>query len=104
MQIRFNDEYLEKIYSNQPVKGKPIFSEQVILQFKKNVLKIKHAENTVELRQQKGLRFEALKGDKKGLYSVRVNKQYRLEFKIENDIITLVEIILIEHLSKHYDT
>ncbi len=104
MQIRFNDEYLQKIYSNQPVKGKPIFSTQVILQFKKTVLKIKYAENTVELRQQKGLHFEALKGDKKGLYSVRVNEQYRLEFKIKNDIITLIEIILIEHLSKHYDT
>ncbi|MBA4139472.1 MAG: type II toxin-antitoxin system RelE/ParE family toxin [Segetibacter sp.] len=104
MQLRFNDEYLEKIYSNQQVKGKPIFSEQVVLQFKKTVLKIKLAENTIELRQQKGLHFEALKGDKKGLYSVRVNKQYRLEFKIENDIITLVEIILIEHLSKHYET
>jgi proteic killer suppression protein len=104
MQIQFNDEYLEKVYSNQAVKGKPVFSEQVILQFKKTVLKIKHAENTIELRQQKGLHFEALKGDKKGLYSVRVNKQYRLEFKIENDIITLVEIILIEHLSKHYET
>ena len=104
MQIRFNDQYLEKIYSNQAVKGKPIFSEQVILQFKKTVLKIKYAESTIELRQQKGLHFEALKGDKKGLYSIRVNKQYRLEFKIENDIITLVEIILIEHLSKHYET
>jgi proteic killer suppression protein len=104
MQIQFKDEYLEKIYSNQKVKGKPIFSDKVILQFKKTVLKIRYAENTVELRQQSGLHFEALKGDKKGLYSVRVNKQYRLEFKIENDIITLVEIILIEHLSKHYET
>ncbi len=104
MQIRFNDEYLEKIYLNQKVKGKPIYSEQVILQFKKTVLKIKYAENTVELRQQSGLHFEALKGNKKGLYSVRVNQQYRLELRIENDIITLVEIILIEHLSKHYET
>ncbi len=46
MQIQFNDEYLEKIYSNQAVKGKPIFSEQVILQFKKTVLKIRNAEST----------------------------------------------------------
>jgi proteic killer suppression protein len=71
---------MEKVYSNQAVKAKPVLSEQVILQSKKAVFKIKHAENTIELRQQKGLHFEALKGDKKGLYSVRVNKQYRLEF------------------------
>jgi toxin HigB-1 len=104
MQVRFNNDYLEKIYTNQPVKGKPIFSKEVILQFKKTILKIRLAENTIELRQQSGLHFEALKGDKKGLYSVRVNKQYRLEFKVENDIIKLVKIILIEDLSKHYET
>jgi plasmid maintenance system killer protein len=52
----------------------------------------------------KGLHFEALKGEKKGLYLVRVNKQYRLEFKIENDVIKLVEIILIENLSKRHET
>jgi toxin HigB-1 len=104
MQVRFNNDYLEKIYSNEPVKGKPIFSKEVILQFKKTILKIRLAENAIELRQQSGLHFEALKGDKKGLYSVRVNKQYRLEFKVENDIIKLVEIILIEDLSKHYET
>lgn len=104
MQIKFNDKYLERLYSNQPLKGKSPFSTEVIKQYKKTVLKITHAANTVELRQQKGLHFEALKGDKQGLYSIRVNKQYRLEFKIENDIITLVEIILIENLSKHYET
>lgn len=104
MQVHFNNDYLEKLYSNQPLKGKPAFSTEVVIQFKKTVLKIKLAESTVELRQQKGLHFEALKGDKKGLYSVRVNKQYRLEFKIENDKITLLEIILIENLSKHYET
>ncbi len=104
MRIEFNNDYLKKIYSNKPVKGKPVNSSEVIIQFKKTILKIKHAENTIELRQQKGLHFEALKGNKKGLYSIRVNKQYRIEFKIENEVITMVEIILIEDLSKHYET
>ncbi|MDI9365954.1 MAG: type II toxin-antitoxin system RelE/ParE family toxin [Flavobacterium sp.] len=104
MKVTFNDAYLEKLYRNQPVKGKPVFSEEVIKQFKKTILKIVDADSTQELRQQKGLHFEALKGNKKGLYSIRVNKQYRLEFTIENDVITLLEIILIEHLSKHYET
>ncbi len=40
---------------------------------------------------------------KKGLYSIRVNKQYRLEFIIEKDIVKLVEVVLIEELSKHYE-
>lgn len=104
MTVRYNNAYLEKIYLNQPVKGKPVYNLEVIIQFKKVILKIKLAENTIELRQQKGLHFEALKGNKKGLFSIRVNKQYRIEFKMEKDVITLVEIILIEDLSKHYET
>lgn len=104
MTVKFSNEYLEKVFLNNPVKGKPVYSSEVIIQFKKTILKIRNAESTIELRQQKGLHFEALKGNKKGLYSVRVNKQYRIEFKIENDVITLVEIILIEDLSNHYET
>ncbi|HEY6975838.1 MAG TPA: type II toxin-antitoxin system RelE/ParE family toxin [Chitinophagaceae bacterium] len=91
------------MYIDKPVKGKPIYSKEVIIQFKKTVLKLEQIENTTQLRQLKSLNFEALRGDKKGLYSVRVNKQYRLEFKIETDSITLVEIALIERLSKHYE-
>lgn len=103
MVIKFNDAYLEKLYSGKPVKGKPVFSNEVVIQFKKTILKLEQVDNTAQLRQFRSLNFEALKGNKKGLYSVRVNKQYRLEFKIENEHITLVEIILIEELSKHYE-
>lgn len=103
MLIKFNNAYLKKLYSNELLKGKPIYNKEVIAQFKKTVLKLEQAENTVQLKQFRSLNFEALKGDKKGLYSVRVNKQYRLEFEIKNDIINLSEIILIEDLSKHYE-
>ena len=103
MLIKFNNAYLKKIYTNEQLKGKPIYGIEIVKQFKKTVLKLELSDNTTQLRQFKGLNFEALKGDKKGLFSVRVNKQYRLEFEIENDTITLSEIILIEGLSKHYE-
>ncbi|MBC7652286.1 MAG: type II toxin-antitoxin system RelE/ParE family toxin [Deinococcales bacterium] len=48
------------------------------------------------------MHFRALKGNKKGLNFIRINKQYRLEFKIEKELTTLVEIILIENLPNHY--
>jgi proteic killer suppression protein len=102
MLVKFNNALLERLYINKETKGKPIYSKEVIIQFKKTVLRIEQAENSHQLRQFRSLNFEALKGDKKGLYSVRVNKQYRLEFKLENDSITLTEIVLIEDLSKHY--
>ena len=102
MLVKFNNTYLEKIYQGT-AKGKVSYSSEIITQFKKTVLRLEQADNTSQLRQFRSLNFEALKGDKKGLFSVRVNKQYRLEFQIENDIITLSEIILIEDLSKHYE-
>lgn len=103
MIITFKNANLENLYSGKPVKGKPLYSKEVILQFKKTVLRIEQADNSIQLRKFKSLNFETLKGNKKGLYSVRVNKQYRLEFKLLNDKITLTEIVLIEELSKHYE-
>lgn len=103
MIIKFENVYLENLYCDKSNKGKPKYSQNVILKFKRTVLTLEQVDNTTQLRQFRSLNFEALKGNKKGLYSVRVNKQYRLEFKIENDTITLSEIILIEDLSKHYE-
>ncbi len=102
MLVKFNNAYLKKLYSNEQLKSKPVYNNKVVIQFKKTVLKLEQADNTTQLRQFRSLNFEALKGNKKGLYSVRVNKQYRLEFEIQNDTITLSEIILIDDLSKHY--
>ena len=103
MEIRFINAYLENLYAGRPVKGKPVYSKEVILQFKKTVLRIEQAENSNQLKQFRSMNFEALKCTKKGLFSVRVNKQYRLAFKLENDKITLTEIVFIEDLSKHYE-
>jgi toxin HigB-1 len=103
MLVKFNNTYLEKLYTNRDTKGKTVYSKEVIIQFKKTVLRLEQADNTTQLRQFRSLNFEALKGNKKGLYSVRVNKQYRLEFEIENDTINLSEIIFIDDLSKHYE-
>jgi toxin HigB-1 len=102
MKIEFSNSYLEKLYIGEPLKGKPLYNVEIIIKFKKTILQLEELENTAQIKQFKSLNFEALKGNKKGLYSVRVNKQYRLEFKIENDKIKLVEIILIEALSNHY--
>ncbi len=101
MIIKFNNKHLEEIYTNT-FKGKPKYSQDVITKFKKIIIILKNVENSFELSKFKGLNFEALKGDKKGLYSVRVDINYRLEFKLLKDLIVLEEIVLIEELSKHY--
>jgi len=102
MLVKFENAYLEKLFTGEPVKGKPKFSNVVVAKFTKCVLILKNVESSIELAKFRGLNFEALKGDKKGLYSIRVDDGYRLEFKLENDIVELTEIAIIEELSNHY--
>lgn len=102
MEIHFNNAYLEKLYAGLPVSGKPRYSEDVVEKFRKRILILKNAESSTELRQFRSLNFEALKGKKKGWYSIRVDQKYRLEFSVEKNRITLLEFILIEDLSNHY--
>ena len=45
---------------------------------------IRHAHQLSDLRIPAGNRLEALKGDRTGLYSIRVNDQYRITFEYEN--------------------
>lgn len=102
MEVHFNNAYLEKLYAGLPAGNKPRYNEEVIDKFRKKVLILQNAESTAELRQIRSLNFEALKGDKKGRYSIRVDLKYRLEFLVEKHKITVNEIILIEDLSNHY--
>jgi toxin HigB-1 len=102
MEVYFNNSNLEKLYEGLPVSGKLRYNKEVIEKFRVKVEILKNAENTNELRAIRSLNFEALKGDKKGLYSIRVDLKYRLEFVIEKNKIQLSEIIFIEDLSNHY--
>jgi proteic killer suppression protein len=43
------------------------------------------AHRLADLGSPPGNRLEALKGDRKGRHSIRVNDQYRLTFRWEND-------------------
>ncbi len=102
MEVYFINTSLEKLYVGLPVTGKLKYNREVIEKFRMKVDILKNAENTIELRNIRSLNFEALKGDKKGLYSIRVDLKYRLEFSIEKNRISLSEIIFIEDLSNHY--
>jgi toxin HigB-1 len=102
MIIRFHNDYLEALYKGEQ-KGKPRFSDEVVLKFKKTVNLLKNAESSNELKLFRSLNFEQLKSRKNSkCYSVRVDIQYRLIFDLKKDHILLSEIISIKELSKHY--
>ena len=46
-----------------------------------------------DLREIRGNRFEALKGDRKGQYSIRINDQYRICFRWVKENAEDVEIV-----------
>lgn len=102
MKVIYKDRYLEQIAKEKP-KGKPKYSEEVIKKYRLRIGSIISAKDTAELREIKSLHFERLAGNKSGLYSIRVDKRYRLEFSIDKEGTVLVEeIIVIEKMSNHY--
>ena len=103
MLVQFKNAYLEKIFEGRPITGKPRYSSDVVLKFKKTVLKLKYADSLRDIKAQRGLNFEALKGDLKGFYSVRVDYSYRLILAIDKfDVMVISEIITIHDLTNHY--
>jgi proteic killer suppression protein len=102
MIVAFKNAYLQKIYEGKQVTGKPKYSHDVILKFKKTVLMLQYAESIKELRKFRGLNFEALKGDYKGYFSVRVDLQYRLILSVEKDVVKFTDVLIIEDLTNHY--
>ena len=73
MIVEFNNAYLQKIFEGKQMAGKPKYNQDIILKFKKTVLMLKNTESIKELRKFRGLNFEALKGEFKGYFSVRVD-------------------------------
>lgn len=102
MIVEFKNAYLQKIFEGKQTAGKPRYSQDVILKFKKTVLMLKNTESIKELRRFRGLNFEALKGDYKGYYSVRVDLQYRLILSVEKNSVMITDVLIIEDLTNHY--
>ncbi|MBP7862735.1 type II toxin-antitoxin system RelE/ParE family toxin [bacterium] len=60
---------------------------------KQKLLMLNSVESLEELNSPPGNRLEALKGDRKGQYSIRINKQWRICFKWLGGDASEVEIV-----------
>jgi len=82
MKVEFEKEYLRELYEKGKTTDKKYrYQPQVINGYIKCVRVLVDAERMEELFGYNSLHYEKLKGDKKGLSSVRINDQYRLEFR-----------------------
>ena len=103
MNVKFKNTYLEKLYQGKAVPGKPKYGSDVVAKFKKTILRLKNADSLREIKSQRGLNFEALKGNYKGHYSVRVDNSYRLIVTLEKDKdLKVMDVMLVNDLSNHY--
>lgn len=76
----------------------------MLKRYRRGIDYLKWALRKEDLFRLNSLNFEALKGNKAGRFSIRVNNQYRIEFTIEENseepVLTICNIV---ELSNHYD-
>ena len=90
MIINFRDKETEKIYYQRYSNRLPQKIQKIAL---RKLMMINVAEKLEDFRVPPGNHLEALSGDRKGQYSIRINDQYRICFRmIENDFAD-VEIV-----------
>lgn len=103
MNIIFEHSYLEELYTEGKTKNKKYqFQKSVITQYIKTINKLVPASRIEDLFNIKSLNYKKLTN--RDFESVRVNDQYRIEFKTsiigeEPDLITICSI---SKLSNHY--
>ncbi|MDE6417203.1 MAG: type II toxin-antitoxin system RelE/ParE family toxin [Duncaniella sp.] len=104
MVVIFDKEYLKDLYTEGRCNdNKHRYAVDVVRRYKRAVDYLKMASRKEDLFRINSLNFEALSGDKAGLFSVRVNLRYRIEFTLEDTadqpVMTICNII---ELSNHY--
>lgn len=104
MEIKFDKTYLEELYIDGKTSDKKYrFQPQIIAKYRKTVDLLESVDTVEDLYRFHSLHYKMLVGDKAGLESVRVNDQYRIEFKttkiVSEIVVTICNII---ELSNHY--
>ena len=101
MEIKFEKEYLRELfYDGVTSDKKHRYQPHIVKKYVRVVNILDSVNKPTDLFRYRSLHYEKLVGDKAGLESVRVNDQYRIEFKSsEEEGITICNII---ELSNHY--
>jgi len=104
MEIRFDETYLEELYETGKTSDKKYrFQPQIVKKYRKTIDTLESVASVEDLFRYHGLQYKVLHGDKEGLESVRVNDQYRIEFKTTKVVSeTVITVCNIKELSNHY--
>jgi proteic killer suppression protein len=105
MIIRFEKDYLLDLYQEGKTKDKKYrFQPSVVKNYIKRIDTLISANRIEDLFPFHSLNYEVLTGDKKGISSIRINDQYRLEFIVskESELEPIITICTIKDITNHY--
>jgi len=104
MIVEFEKHYLQEMFEKGKVDDKKHrLPQNVIKKYCLRVFTLQNAPNPEALYPMKSLNFERLSGDKSGIYSIRIDLKYRLEFKLRSGDDAAVTICSLQEISNHYD-
>ncbi|MBK7896915.1 MAG: type II toxin-antitoxin system RelE/ParE family toxin [Candidatus Promineifilaceae bacterium] len=86
----FSSAETEKIFEGKVSKKLP---QDIQRTARRKLLFLQDAEDLRDLLAPPGNRLEKLRGDREGQYSIRINNQWRICFRWENDSALDVEIV-----------
>ena len=91
----FADKETEKIYHQEFSRKLPESIQKIAL---RKLIMIDNAEKLEDLRVPPANKLEALKGDRQGQYSIRINDQYRICFSLQGKtaFMVLKSLIIID--------
>jgi proteic killer suppression protein len=104
MIVTFEEKYLQELYETGKTEDKKHrFQPEIIRKYQYCIRYLLGASGIETLYSVHSLNYEILKGDKAGISSIRVNKQYRIEFTVKgNGLEPLITVCNILELSNHY--
>ncbi len=104
MEIKFDKTYLKELYcTGKTTDKKRRFQPQIAAKYRKTIDILESVSCVEDLFLYNALNYQKLKGNKLGLEAVRVNDQYRIEFKtLKIAAETVITICNIIELSNHY--
>ncbi|MDO5524167.1 MAG: type II toxin-antitoxin system RelE/ParE family toxin [Bacteroidia bacterium] len=106
MLVEFEKEYLAELYEKGKCSSKKYrFQPSVVKNYKRRIDTLIDAPNIEALYLINSLNYEVLKGDKRGISSIRIDRQYRLEFEVSKHDSgeTIFTICSILDISNHYE-
>ena len=93
MIISFGNKLTENIFYDKQTRETRKFPPELYRVARRKLLYLYEAEEIKDLRVPSSNCLEQLKGNLKGFYSIRINKQWRIIFKWSNKLATNVEIM-----------